>query len=110
MAIKANLIIDQGTTFDTTINVSDEDGNPIDLTGYTGASQMRKHYSSISSYAFTVNVNEIDGTVTLTMNAATTNTIPYGRYVYDCELTKASTGTVIRLIEGIVTISPQVTR
>ncbi len=110
MAIKANLIIDQGTSFDTTINVSDDDNNPIDLTGYTGAAQMRKHYSSLTAYAFVVTVNQEGGTVTLTMNAATSNSIPYGRYVYDCELTKASTGTVIRLIEGIVTISPQVTR
>ncbi len=110
MAIKANLIIDQGTSFDTTVNVSDEDNNPIDLTGYTGAAQMRKHYSSLTAYAFVVTVNQEAGTVTLTMNAATSNSIPYGRYVYDCELTKASTGTVIRLIEGIVTISPQVTR
>jgi hypothetical protein len=110
VAIKANLIIDQGTSFDTTVNVSDEDNNPIDLTGYTGAAQMRKHYSSLTAYAFVVTVNQEAGTVTLTMNAATSNSIPYGRYVYDCELTKASTGTVIRLIEGIVTISPQVTR
>jgi hypothetical protein len=110
VAIKANLIIDQGTSFDTTINVSDDDNNPIDLTGYTAAAQMRKHYSSLTAYAFTATVDNNNGTVTLTMNAATTNSIPYGRYVYDCELTKASTSTVIRLVEGIVTISPQVTR
>lgn len=31
MAIKANLIIDQGADFTTTINVTDDDDNVIDL-------------------------------------------------------------------------------
>ena len=110
MAIKANLIIDQGASYTTSVNVTDDNDNPVDLTGYTGAAQMRKHYSSITPYAFTVSINSAEGTVALSMNAATTNTIPYGRYVYDCELTETSTGTKSRLIEGIVTISPQVTR
>jgi len=110
MAIKANLIIDQGSSYSTTVNVTDDDDNSVDLTGYTGAAQMRKHYSSTTSYAFTVSINSGQGTVALSMNAATTNTIPYGRYVYDCELTETSSGTKSRLIEGIVTISPQVTR
>ena len=108
MAIKANLIIDQGTSYSTTVNVTDDDDNPVDLTGYTGAAQMRKHYTSITSYAFTVAVDAA-GTVTLSMTANATNAIPYGRYVYDCELTDHS-GTKSRLVEGIVTISPQVTR
>ena len=108
MAVRANLIIDQGTDFTTTITVTDVDGNPVNLTGYTGAAQMRKHYSSIKSYAFNVSANSANGQVTLSMNAATSNTIPFGRYVYDCEL--LSGNTISRIFEGIVTISPQVTR
>jgi hypothetical protein len=47
--------------------------------------------------------------VALSMNAATTGSITAGRYVYDVESVDAS-GTVIRLVEGIVTVTPQVTR
>ena len=43
------------------------------------------------------------------MNAATSANVVYGRYVYDCELT-SSGNTVSRLVEGIVTVTPQVTR
>lgn len=109
MAIKANLIIDQGADYSTTINVTDDDDTVIDLTGYTGAAQMRKHYTSVTFYAFDVSINGPLGIVTLSMAANSTNNIPAGRYVYDCELTDTQ-GKTSRLVEGIVTITPNVTR
>jgi len=107
MAEKANITIDQGTSFETSIDVADDNGDPTDLSGFTGAAQMRKHYTSSNSYAFSVAV--ANGSVTLSMNAATTGNIASGRYVYDCELTSSS-NVVTRIVEGIVTITPQVTR
>lgn len=109
MAIKAHITIDQGATYSTSIDVTDDNGDPVDLTGYTGVAQMRKHYTSSNSHSFTVDVLSGSGTVTLSMNATTTANITAGRYVYDCELTDGS-GTVSRLVEGIVTVTPQVTR
>lgn len=109
MAIKANLILDQGADYVTTLTVTNDDGDIIDLTGFTGAAQMRKHYTSVTSYEFTVTINAGQGTVDLSLSANTSNTIPAGRYVYDCELTD-SNGKKSRLVEGIVTITPQVTR
>lgn len=109
MAIKANLIVDQGADYLTTLNVTDDNGEAIDLTGFTGAAQMRKHYTSVTSYAFTVTIDAIQGTVDLSLSSNTSNTIPAGRYLYDCELTDSS-GKRSRLVEGIVTVTPQVTR
>lgn len=108
MAIKANIVIDQGTDYTTAINLTDENDDPIDLTGYIGAAQMRKHYTSSAQTAFAVAVAN-NGVVTLTMNSATTNAISAGRYVYDCELRSAS-NVVSRIVEGVVTVTPQVTR
>lgn len=109
MAIKAHITIDQGANYSTSIDVTDDAGDPTDLTGYTGAAQMRKHYTSTNAHAFTVAIANASGVVTLSMNAAVTGNISPGRYVYDCELTDSG-GTVSRLIEGIVTVTPQVTR
>jgi hypothetical protein len=109
MAIKGNLIIDQGSTFSTTVNVTDDNEAVVNLTGYTGAAQMRKHYTSLNSHSFSVSISPLIGTVTLSMNATTTASITPGRYAYDCELT-ASNGTKTRLVEGIVTVTPEVTR
>lgn len=109
MAIKANIVIDQGSDWETTIDVTDEYGEAINLTGYTGQAQMRRHYTSTTAYAFTVSVNAIYGEVTLLISANTTDRITAGRYVYDLELTDPN-GKKTRVIEGIATITPQVTR
>ena len=109
MAIKGNIIIDQGSTFSTTINVTDENDEIVNLTGYTGAAQMRKHYTSLNAHSFSVSISPLIGTVTLSMNATSTAVITPGRYAYDCELT-ASNGTKTRLVEGIATVTPEVTR
>jgi hypothetical protein len=109
MALKANIVIDQGTSFATTIDVTDEEGNIVDLTGFTGAAQMRKHYTSSTFYAFTVSITAATGEVNLAMSANVTNNVAPGRYMYDCELNDG-TGTISRLVEGIVTVTPGVTR
>lgn len=109
MAIKANIVVDQGSSFSTSINITDTSDNTIDLTGYTGAAQMRKHYSSSNSTPFTVTVLPADGVVRLALSANTTTNLVAGRYVYDVELTD-NNGIISRIVEGIVTVTPNVTR
>lgn len=108
MAIKANIIIDQGADFSTNIRVTDEDGVAIDLEGYTGEAQMRKWYTSLSAINFDVTLN--NSTVTLSLSSSDTANLVPGRYVYDVELTNASSNVISRILEGIVTVTPNVTR
>mgnify|MGYP000341988789 CR=1 FL=1 len=61
MATKANITIHQGSTYVTSINMEDQNDDPIPLTGYTGAAQIRKHFKSESYYDFTVNLDEAQG-------------------------------------------------
>ena len=42
----SNLTIDQGSSFSVDIDVSDADGDPLNLAGYTASGHMRKTYSS----------------------------------------------------------------
>lgn len=109
MAIRGNIVIDQGSDYEFKVNVENINNVPADLTGYTAAAQMRKYYTSSRAYDFDTQVDANNGIVILAMSANTTNTITPGRYLYDCELTSAD-GVITRLIEGIVTITPQVTR
>lgn len=108
MAQKLNLIIDQGSTFSTSFTVNDDAGTPIDFTGYTGHAQMRKHYTSTNAVSFQVSANST-GSVSLSLSANVTNSLEAGRYVYDVELI-APANTTSRVVEGIVTVTPQVTR
>jgi len=108
MAQKANLVIDQGSDFSTTIDVTDEDGNAIDLGEYVAAGQIRKHYTSLTAVDFTVTTTS-SGIVTIALDANASNDMEPGRYVYDVELV-SNVGSVTRILEGIVTITPSVTR
>lgn len=109
-AAYANLYLEQGTTFNATINIDDVYGSNYDLTGYTVSSQMRKsYYSSNATATFSSTVNANTGSITLVLNAATTANIAAGRYVYDTVITNQNQE-VTRILEGIVDVSPRVTR
>lgn len=108
MANKVNIVMDQGTTFNTTYIIHDNLDEPINFTSYSANSQMRKSYSSSNSFVFSVSLSS-NGGVSLSMNAATTSNITAGRYVYDVEVEDVS-GIRSRIVEGIVTVTPQVTR
>lgn len=110
MSTKANLVIDQGTTFSTTLNLTDENNDPLQLNGYVANSQIRKWYTSTSAINFNASINVDSGTIVLTLDANTTNNMIPGRYVYDVELTETSSNIVSRVVEGIVTVTPSVTR
>lgn len=111
MAAKANIIVDQGTDFSTTITVKNDDGIVIDLAGYTAAAQLRKHYTSETAVDFTTAFESprSAGLLTISLTRTQTANLESGRYVYDVEVTD-SANTRSRLVEGILTVSPQVTR
>ena len=108
MADQINLLVDQGTTYSVNLEVKDSNGDVVNLTGYTGAGQIRKQYTSNSAVAFSVNVFS-NGTVTASLSANQTSSLDQGRYVYDIELTN-SLGEVSRIVEGLITFTPEVTR
>lgn len=109
MAIKANLVVDQGTSFSATIDVTNADGSVFNLTGYTVAAQMRKNYTSSTAVTFSATHNGSGGAITLSILPTITADIEPGRYLYDVEIT-SSGGSVSRIVEGIVTVTPGMTR
>ena len=110
MAAKANIIVDQGTDFSTTITVRNDDGNLIDLAGYSAAGQIRKHYTSTTAVDFGTSFESprSSGLLTLTLSRTQTANMEPGKYVYDVEITDLN-DVRSRLVEGIVTVTPQVT-
>jgi hypothetical protein len=53
--------------------------------------------------------NASAGQITLSMTATATGNMEEGMYVYDIEIT-AGSGAVTRILQGKVTLTPQVTR
>jgi hypothetical protein len=109
MSTKAHLVIDQGTTYSTDLNLTDDNGDPLNLDGYYANSVMKKWYTSCNSVAFTTSINSAAGIITLYLDANTTTGLYPGRYVYDVDITDSVSGAVSRVVEGTVTVTPSVT-
>ena len=111
MAAIANLTVDQGTSFTSDVTVKDANGNAFDLTGYTAVAKMAKGFASTrtrTSITTTIAADATTGVVTLSLSSTVTAGLDAERYVYDLEITQTSSGNVTRVIEGIITVRPQV--
>ena len=110
-----NFTIDQGSQYTTQIIWADSSGNPIDLTGYTAAMQLR--FQAASPNPASLNLTSSNGGITITplagemdilMTSAQTGALDPGFYVYDLEIALGSV--VTRIIQGQITVSAQVTQ
>ena len=111
MAAIANLSLDQGATFNSDVTVKDANGNAFNLTGYTASAKMAKGYSSTrtrTTITCTVAGDATTGVVTMSLTADQTAALEEGRYLYDLEILQTSSSTITRVIEGIITVRPQV--
>ena len=113
MAAIANLIVDQGASFSSDITVKDANGNAFNLTGYTAEAKLAKGYSSTrtrTTMTSSISSDPTSGIVSLSLTPAQTTALDAPeRYVYDVEITQTASGNVTRVIEGIITVRPNVT-
>ncbi len=111
-----DMTIYQGATFDVTLTWKTGDpATAVNLTTYTARMQLR---STVESSTVALELTDANGrlilggaagTIRLLLTATDTAALAQGGYAYDLELVTAS-GTVTRLVEGRVTVSPEVTR
>jgi hypothetical protein len=110
MATITNLYIDQGSTFNSIVTLKNQDGTPMNLTGFTVKSQFRKSYKSSQAFTFTASVfDATTGRIRLQLPANTSSAVRAGRYLFDIEITSPSSEKY-RALEGIVVISPEITQ
>lgn len=111
MSAYAELFMDQGADFSTTIQINNESNNtPQNLSGIVVTSQMRKSLLSQNVTAnFVCTPEGYTGVITMTLDSANTSNIEPGTYVYDVKVFDTNALTTTRLIEGIIFVTPQVT-
>ena len=108
MATFSNLFLDQGSNFNTTIDLSDTPN--LVLTNYTAAGKVAKSYDGTAKATFSASVDSTAKTVSISLTAAQTAALKPGRYVYDVIIVSPSSPKVItRILEGQIDVTPGVT-
>jgi len=105
-----NITVDTGSNFFRDFYLDNADGTPLDLTGYTGKSEVRKHPDSVGAAAtFTVSfIDRTNGRFRLSLDRYVTEKIKPGRYSYDVLFTDSSNQKSI-VLEGMFNARPDYT-
>ena len=121
---KYNIVIEQGSTYDVTIEYKDSNSDPIDLTGYSGRMQIRPSIGSPTAYLCLSSSLQADGTglnfsgsngatpptsgsIRIYISAVTSSLLTFDQGVYDLEIYSGSYAA--RLLQGNVKLSKEVT-
>lgn len=116
MSKEINITINQGSVFKMNVDVEAKDlvGNtmPFDLTGFSIRSMARPSHDSDEVYDFVCTIYDAPaGKFSLNMAPTVTETILCKSMVYDIEVYSDTNAEYVeRIVQGRITITPQVTR
>jgi hypothetical protein len=123
-----SFVIEQGATVNFELQYRDDTGTPIDLTDYAGRMQIRSNVSSpvvLLSLSSSLNPDgtginfsgsngstpPTSGSIGIYIAACTSSMLNFDQAVYDLEIYSGSNCPyVIRLLEGQVKLSKEITR
>lgn len=116
-AAEIPITIEQGSVYNPVYNWKDDDGNPIDITGWTGKMQIRESKDKNSTLVFTCSttngnftINGASGEFRPKILASETEDFDFGWAYYDIELTPPSgSANTKRVAQGPVELDKQVT-
>ena len=108
-----NFFMDQGATWSLEIQILEPDDDPLNLTGFSAAMQMRSDfgtepaYLTLESPSSGIVITPAEGKLLLTATSTQTLALPAGFYLYDIEI--YSGNFVQRVLQGTVTVNSEVT-
>ena len=112
---QVDIQINQGSDLDIMMTYKDPSDLAVDLTDWTAEMDIRLKVDDatpiieLSTMNSRIVLGGVTGTINLLIDAADTEALSFKKGVYDLELTDTA-GKVIRLIEGKVTLTTEVTR
>jgi hypothetical protein len=116
-----NTTVERGSTFQLTVTYKDASSAVVNLTGWTFRMQVRESQSAASTVLTseggspTIAIDETNkATGVLIFSVTPTNTTAISPSTlttayYDIEIQKTSTGEVRRILQGKLSISPEIT-
>jgi hypothetical protein len=111
MSTRANLYVDQGVDFVTSLNLFTDVGDEFDITTQEFSCDVRKVYSStiIFSADIMVEPGNVPGLLEMEFSGIVTANTDPGKYQYDLIMTSSS-GKREKILEGLLFLLPTITR
>jgi hypothetical protein len=107
-ARNVNLVLEQGVDFQAIFTIRNNNNAPLNLTGYTGISSIRKSPTSSTAYPLTLSFPDLlNGKIAVSMGHTATSAMEGGRYVYDVILISPNQYRT-RAVQGNVLVTPGV--
>ena len=105
----ANFVLDKGTDFETEIDLTEDDGSPLNLLNYVGSAKIRKYPTSPKYKPFTITfIDREEGRIKLSLSNTQTSGLQSGRNYYDMFLTDGN-GKIKKVIEGNIIVNESAT-
>lgn len=95
-----NIVIEKGTTFESTYVVKNPDGSVFSLVNQTATAKIKKHPSATSSSSFSTSITTGVGEIRISMASSITSNLSSGRNYYDVIITNNNNGKVTKVFEG----------
>ena len=122
-----DILAKQGEDWTIIIKLTDDEGNPIDLAGYSVKGAIRETYGSSEAYLFTCSIEDANnGIIKAYLSPSQTSSIPAyrtsvdgmmmeslseeetGVYVYDIKIYNSERA--VRILEGKLVVDPEVSK
>ena len=103
-----NIVIDKGTSFEATYNVTNSDNSVYSLTNQSATAKIRKHPTATTSKSFQTTITANTGEIKISMGSTVTAELTAGRNYYDVIITHATTGKVTKIFEGTAIVKETV--
>ena len=110
MAVYAfNYTLEKGTDFETEIDLTEDDGSPLNLVNYLGSAKIRKYSTSPKFKAFTITfIDRQQGRIKISLSNTQTSGLEAGRNYYYMFLTDGN-GKIKKVIEGNIIVNESAT-
>ena len=111
MAAYANILVHQGADFVTILTVEEDTTDAFSLDGFILKGQIRKTWSSSVAYNINLSIiNAESGVIEFFIPKEETLKMRPGRYLYDVYAENENESKAHKIIEGIITLEPRITR
>jgi hypothetical protein len=109
-SVQDNFTIDAGGTLTREFIYKDDNGDTIDISGYSARAQVRKSTFRELVFASVPTIDEETFVITMTWTPQQTSLLVDSNYVYGLEIYDEESGDVVVLTRGVLTVNQEIVK